>query len=420
MPGHRSKLRATLRSNAAARAKYGRAVHGEIRTAVRAFVAWIDAFGPTSQDILDLWSFPLGRRAKAAYHRRPVTGRLAVAPLAAIDLLAPGLRRLVRPRVRFPIADAHYALAFAALARLDGDEQHVTRAQAHLDGLRRSRSRGFDDWCWGFPFAWETVTGTWEEGRPLITQTPYGYEAFAACGDLVPDDEREAVLRSIGRFAFERIPSRELEPGVAVASYSPFDARRVVNANAYRAALLLDAGRRFEQPAWTEEGERNLAFVLRCQRDDGSWLYAVDGLDPFVDNFHTCFVLKNLLKAWRITRREELLSAVLSGYGYYKRALLDDGLLPVPFALEQRVTLHRRDLYDFAEGIGLALLLRDLDDDAPAVLDSLTTALVRDWQLPDGHFVTRMTRLGRSTVPYHRWAQAQAFHALVRVLEADV
>ena len=252
-----------------------------------------------------------------------------------------------------------------------------------------------------------------------MTQTPYGYAAFAAATELVPDIEREAILRSIATFAFECIPSRKTEMGVAVASYSPYDARCVVNANAYRAALLLDAGNRFNERQWVDEAERNLAFVLGCQRDDGSWLYAVDGLDPFVDNFHSCFVLKNLMRAWQITERTDVIEAVLRGYAYYKRALLDESLLPRPFAVGKRISLHTRDLYDFAEGIIVALLLRTHDPDAEMILATLTDELLEEWQLPDGHFVTRRHKVGRNTVPYHRWAQAQAFHALVQVLAAQ-
>jgi hypothetical protein len=388
----------------------------EIRFAVDSFVRWLDAYGPRSQDIMDLWAFSLGRRAKAAYHRHPLMGRAAVAPLVALDVLAPGVRRLVRPPVRFPIADAHYALAFTALARLDADERHLVRARTHLDALRNSRSRRFPEWCWGFPFTWETAVGTWEAGRPLITQTPYAYDAFAAADELISAAERDAILGSVGTFAFKRIPSRGTGAGNSVASYSPFDSRQVVNANAYRGALLLDAGRRFNRLDWIDEGERNIGFVLECQRDDGSWPYAVDGLDQFVDNFHTCFVLKNLVKSRRLGVRQDVLDALVRGYGYYKRALLDEHLQPVPFAVGRRVSLHKRDLYDYAEGIVLALEMRELDQDALVVLASLTGALVRHWRLPDGHFVTRTTGFGRNKVPYHRWAQSQAFHALVHVL----
>jgi hypothetical protein len=125
-------------------------------------------------------------------------------------------------------------------------------------------------------------------------------------------------------------------------------------------------------------------------------------------------VLKNLFKFWRITGRTEVLDSVRRGYAYYRHRLLDEDLQPIPFAVQSRLSLHRRDLYDYAEGINLALLLREVEPEAREVLQRLLTGLASGWALPDGHFVTRLLVIGKNTVPYHRWAQSQVFHALAR------
>jgi hypothetical protein len=147
-------------------------------------------------------------------------------------------------------------------------------------------------------------------------------------------------------------------------------------------------------------------------------MYSTDGLDEFVDNFHTCLVIKNLVKIGNLTARSEVMTAVERGYSFYRNHLLDSEGLPMPFAVRPRFTLYRRDLYDFAEGINLAVLLMETGGDvgryAESVADTLIGALLKRWTLPDGHFVTRMSLLGRNTVPYHRWAQAQTIYALVR------
>ena len=392
----------------------------DARIAISRFVAWLDRYGPTSQDQMDLWAFGAGRKAKSLYHRRRGLGSVAVAPLAAIDLLAPSARRFVRRRVRFPIADAHYAMAFLALERIEPRQGHLQRARGFLEVLVRTRCPGFDNYCWGFPFDWETWYGLFEQGRPLITQTPYGYEAFEAADDVSAFPGCREIMYSVGSFAYASIPTRSLGPGVSVSSYSSADHRRVVNANAYRAFLLATAGTRFDAHDWLSESERNLRFVLSCQDADGSFPYGLDEHDGFIDNFHTCFVLKNLVKSWRPLGHDRILEAALEGYGFYKRHLLDGELEPIPFArAPRRITLYTRDLYDYAEGITLALLLRDVDEDAETILRSLVRSLVRDWQLRDGHFLTRKTLTGGNTVPYHRWAQAQAFHALVRYVESE-
>ena len=182
----------------------------------------------------------------------------------------------------------------------------------------------------------------------------------------------------------------------------------------------MTAGLRFERDDWEAAGRRNLNYVLASQRDDGAWPYSTDGSDDFVDNFHTCFVLKNLAKAWLLTGDERTRDAVRRGYSFYLSHLLDESGLPVPFAERPRLTVHRRDLYDYAEGINLAHLVRGLVPDANRVLEQLTTDLVERWQLPDGHFVTRELAIGRNKVPYHRWGQSQTFRSLARLLTSDV
>ncbi len=328
-----------------------------------------------------------------------------------LDTFLPRSRSLVAPLRRYPIADAHFAAGFFHWAAA-GDDRAKERGLHFLAELDRSRCRGFDDLCWGYPFDWESRSGTITAGTPLITTVPYAYEAYELAHEAIGDSRNLQAMESVARFAFERIPVTDLADGSAAAGYTPTLRSHVVNASAYRAFLLAAAGCRFERREWTQAAERNLLFVLATQREDGSWPYATTAGDTFVDNFHTCLVLKNLFKLWRVIGRADVLAAVSRGYAFYRRHLLDEQLQPIPFAVKPRLTLYRRDVYDYAEGINLAVLLRDVAPEASTVLAALVSSVVRDWALPDGHFATRRLVAGRNTVPYHRWAQSQLFHAL--------
>jgi hypothetical protein len=389
------------------------------RGAVERFITWLDRFGETSHDPHDFWATGVGRRAKALYYRTPAVGSLATAPFIFLDTFIPSSRGLIRQRARYPIADAHYALGFFAWAAATGEQRSIERGVHFLDVLERTRSPGFADHCWGYPFDWQTTAGLFEAGRPLMTTIPYAYEAYGVGHRATDNAGYLDAMRSIASFAFEQIPSAEIEPGIKAASYTPYDRRRVVNASAYRGYLLADAGARFGRDDWGEEARANLAFVVGNQREDGSWLYALDGYDAFVDNLHTCLVLKNLLKAWGTTGDKTLLAAFKRGYAYYRSRLLDDGGLPIPFAERQRLVLVKRELYDYAEGIGLALLAREIDPEAENVLTRLVSDVLEHWLLPDGHFATRRLVSGWNRVPYHRWAQAQVFCALARYCELE-
>ncbi len=373
---------------------------------------WLRAYGPTSWDHYDVWANPLGRRAKEIYYTGSRLGLPCVAPFAAIDTFAPRLRTLLWHKSRFPIADAHWAMGFFNLARLEPDSRWVERGVEFLESLSRTRCPGFEHACWGYPFDWETCFGTFVAGTPLITTTPYAYEAFDSGYAATGDDRYLELMESAGRFAFHDLKDAEVAHGVFASSYTPSDSRRVVNASAYRAFLLAAAGSRFGHDDWLAAARGNIAFVLQSQLSDDSWYYAMDGKDQFIDNFHTCFVLKNLVKTERLLGDAEIGEAVARGYAFYKRRLLDGGRQPVPFARTQRPALHKRDLYDYAEGITLALLLADVDEDAPEIALSMVRAVLDEWSLEDGHFVTRRLLVGRNVVPYHRWPQSQMFRSL--------
>jgi hypothetical protein len=379
---------------------------------VESFIGWLDRFGERSYDPYDFWAWPLGRKAKRLYYRRPLVGVPAVAPFVALDALLPSSRRLVAPRRRYPIADAHYALGFFNWATVTGDPEAMARGTHFLDELERGRCEGFDEFCWGYPFDWESRSGTIRAGTPLITTVPYAYEAFELGYEATDRPSYLRVMESVAAFAFDQIPVTDLEDGSAAAGYAPFLCTTVVNASCYRGFLLAAAGRRFGRPDWTSAAERNVAFALACQRPDGSWPYATMKNDDFVDNFHTCLVLKNLFKFWRLTDRADVLDALRRGYAFYRRDLLDERLQPIPFAVKPRLTLHRADLYDYAEGINLAVLLCGIEREALDVLRAMLEGLGRRWALGDGHFVTRRLLVGRNTVPYHRWGHSQIFHAL--------
>jgi hypothetical protein len=381
----------------------------------RRFVGWLDGFGEESHDPYDFWSSGPGRKAKRLYYVHPFAGPLLVLPFVALDTLVPRSRALVSRPHRYPIADAHYAAAFFDWAAVAGDPDGVARGRHFLERLLSTRGAGGTTSGWGYPFTWESRSGTIEAGTPLITTMPYVYEAFEAGYEATGRSGYLEVMESIAEFAFDRIPVTELEDGSAASGYTPSLPTTVVNASCYRAFLLATAGRRFGKPEWSHAAERNVAFALATQRPDGSWPYATTKGDEFVDNLHTCLVLKNLFKYWRVSASADVLAAVRRGYAFYRGRLLDRELRPVPFAVKPRVTLHRGDLYDYAEGILLASLLRDIEPEAREVMDHLLRDLARDWALPSGAFVTRRFVVGRNTVPYHRWAQAQTFHALVHV-----
>jgi hypothetical protein len=391
----------------------------KVQGTISKFVEWLDWYGENSYDFQTFYASPVGQGAKALYYKQPFLGMMAVAPIIFCEAFLPSARRLFWKPQRFPIADAHYAMGFATLFHIRGEQKDYQRAVHFLEVLEATRCSGQKHYAWGYPFDWVGIGGTVKAETPLITTEPYVYEAFSYVYEIDKNQKWRQIMQSLAQHASEDYFDYETSPRASRTSYGPSpepSGNGVVNASAYRAFLLTKAAEDFSEEKYRKQAERNMHFVLESQNADGSWYYAMDGKRSFVDHFHTCFVMKALAKIERLTGDSHCTKAIERGVEYYVKYLFDEAGLPKPFSKAPRLTIYRRELYDYAECINLATLLSgrfpQLDDRLETVLDDITTR----WQRPEGSFRSRHLLFGWDNVPMHRWAQAQLFRSLCLLL----
>jgi hypothetical protein len=376
------------------------------------FVRWLENYGEVSRDHQSFFAGPLGRRAKSLYYRNKPAGTAAVAPMVFCEAFLPIARRMFHHPIRLPIADAHYAMGFAFLHETTGEIAHLKKAFHFLGELERSRCPGFKEFCWGYPFDWVTRNGVIKTGTPLITTTPYAFEAFLQVHKVKPLDEWKEILGSITRHVCADIKDFKSSETASTSSYTPYDRGGVINASAYRAFMLSSAAEFSGDDSLLEIAGRNLNFVLESQNADGSWPYAVDGVRTFVDHFHTCFVMKALAKIYLLTGNRRILDALKNGVDYYLKNLFGKDGMPRPFSKAPRLTVYQCELYDCAECINLCLLLQNHFPQLKTTLETVVAKILKDWVKPDGSFRSRKLIFGWDNVPMHRWAQSQMFRSL--------
>jgi hypothetical protein len=394
----------------------------KIVIAIGRFVGWLDRHGETSDDHQSFFASDLGRSAKALYYRKPLLGTMAVSPMIFCEAFVPSARKLFWKPQRFPIADAHYAMGFALLSQALGQEQYYKRAVHFLEVLKKTRCPAYDHYCWGYPFNWETRSGTIKGGTPLITTVPYVYEAFQQVYQIDGDPQWREIMQSIAEHALHDYQDYETSPDASTCSYTPgpHNSGGVINASAYRAFLLTRAAADFSEETYRKVAERNLNFVIESQNADGSWFYSTDGKRDFVDHFHTCFVLKALAKIEQLTGCSRCGNAIERGVSYYVKNLFDPNSLPAPFSKRPRLTVYRRELYDYAECLNLAVLLCGRSPELDKIFSAVVTDLLVHWHKPDGSFRARKLLAGWDNVPMHRWAQSQMFRSLCFFLSRNL
>jgi len=391
----------------------------KIQYSVDRFISWLENYGEISYDHQSFFAGPLGGRAKALYYKEPLLGTIAVSPMIFFEAFVPSARQLFWKPQRFPIADAHYAMGFAFLTKVTGERKYLERAVHFLNVLEKTRCPGFELFCWGYPFDWVTRGGIIAKDTPLITTTPYAYEAFLEVYLIDKNKKWLEILHSIADHAIRDIKDFEISPGENACSYTPYDQGGVINASAYRAFLLTSASVHLSEEKYWKIAEGNLNFVLKKQQSNGSWYYSIDGERDFIDHFHTCFVLKALAKIEKITGHSECRQAIEKGVKYYVDNLFDEKSLPKPFSKAPRLTVYKHELYDYAECINLCVLLKDRFKEMDRILQAVLEDLLTRWQTKKGSFRARKLLIGWDSVPMHRWAQSQLFRSLSFLLDQE-
>ena len=108
--------------------------------------------------------------------------------------------------------------------------------------------------------------------------------------------------------------------------------------------------------------------------------------------------------------------AIERGLEYYTNSLFDERSLPKPFSRPPRLIVYQRELYDYAECLNLAILLKGRFLKLDHILSTVVNEVLRVWQRRDGSFRSRKLHLGWDNTPMHRWAQSQMFRSVCFLL----
>ena len=148
-----------------------------------------------------------------------------------------------------------------------------------------------------------------------------------------------------------------------------------------------------------------LAYTMRHQRDDGSWYYAEKEGAHWVDSFHTGFNLQSVLYFLEAGLGEEYREGFQKGVQFYaEHFFLPDGTPKYYHDRTYPIDIHapaQAVVFFSRMGPAYAKLAR-------RILKWMTTNM----QDPEGFFYFQKHPWYTNRIPYMRWGQAWAFHAL--------
>lgn len=312
-----------------------------------------------SYDPYDVWNTKLGFKVKNLYNRNKYLALLPSVIITLADLVCNTILRLCYSKQEYPIVRAQAAITLLKLYDKNSNSKYLKYAKVHIDWLIKNSSQGFNGLCWGLNFTWPAGKDLiYDKNEPFTTHTPYALEAIDFYIQLTGDHTYTEYIKRIYNYYEKDVKVMIETDEVLGVSYGTSNDRLITNAVSYTLFAYSIFSKYFNDFSIIEKRMKLFNFIKSKQLPNGSWLYTPDAEDTFIDCFHTCFIIKNLIKANKIASLIGSEKIITNGSNYLLNNFYDENYgLFKRFSISNKPSIIKFDLYDNAEVLNLFSLL---------------------------------------------------------------
>ena len=312
-------------------------------------------------DPYDIWKTKPGLFIKILFNKNKAVAAAPALIFTLYDQFFNNKLRFGYIKQEYPIVRALAAQNLMNLYEKERLPIYLEFTKKHLDWLVKNSSKGYSGHCWGLGIKWPASKDIiYEENTPHSTHTPYVLEAFHKYTQITDDNRYVPIIKSCFDFYEQNLKILANEKDSMAISYGPFKDRIVTNAVSYTILAYSIFLNYFPERSSYIKSKINkfYNFIKKYQNSDGSWLYAPLEKDSFIDCFHSCIVIKNLIKTKNHVHDSEIL--INKGYEYIKKNFYNEKeRLFKRFSKENKPSLIKFDLYDNSEVLILSKLMFD-------------------------------------------------------------
>ena len=303
-----------------------------------------------------------------------------------------------------PKAIGLFLSGYSRLYSIESDADYLRGIDRLLDLLDELRSMGYSGNCWGYNFPWQSRTYYRPRWTPTTVNTAFIGHALLDCYELTHKARALDMALPIKEFLLRDV-NRTASSDTFCFSYTPLDKAVVHNANLLAASILIRLRKHSADPSLEGASLASLAFSMRRQQENGSWLYGEAPAQGWIDSFHTGFNLQAIRHFLCEGYARDYAPQYRRGVSFYADNFFrGDG---TPKYYHDRV--YPIDIHSAAQ----AIFFFSGEGTPYKRLAATTLSWTRAKMLSkEGFFYFRKGRFLRNRIPYMRWAQAWMFHAL--------
>ncbi len=366
-------------------------------------LSYIERYNYAGYDPYDALNSPLLRllACRSKWVRIAFTQALKRLPFNLRPIL--GVRRAHNPK-----AIGLFLWGYARLYALEKAPQYLERIEYLLNLLEQSKSKGYSGNCWGYNFDWQSRAFFVPKFTPTIVNSSFIGQALLDTYKYTGMSDALDMAMPIKDFILNDL-NRMKDGATFCFSYTPLDHYAVHNANLLGASLLIRLAHITGDDTLRYPALSALTYNMKYQKDDGSWYYSEKEGSHWIDSFHTGFNLEAIHYFLQLNEGTEYKDAYYRGVKYYAdKFFLEDG---TPKYYHNRI--YPIDIHAPAQAISF------FSGEGPCYRE--LTDRILNWTLGNmldstGYFYFRKGRYFTNRVPYMRWSQAWAFHALTKYM----
>jgi len=297
---------------------------------------------------------------------------------------------------------------YTKLYELEKDSEYLQIIDFLLRLLKDLKSPGYSGCCWGYNFDWQSRAFYLPKFTPTVVNSAFIGHALIDTYLQTNNAEALEMAVSIKDFIINDLNQTRMDSSICF-SYSPLDQIQVHNANLLGSSFLIRILKYVNKDIIKKTALASLAFGFKHQRTDGSWFYGEGPSRDWIDSFHTGFNLQSILYFFDEGYGQEYHNCFEKGLAFYvENFFLEDG---TPKYYHNRI--YPLDIHSAAEAIVVlsrfGLRYKDLNN-------KLIRWMISHLQDEQGFFYFQKHKFYTIRIPYIRWSQAWAFHALTSYL----
>jgi len=376
-----------------------------VQNCIEEMLSYIESADYAGYDPYDALNSPLIRRIGASnkWVRIGATHLIRRSPVNLRPLF--GIRKGHNPK-----GIGLFLWGYSKLYALTKEPRYLERVDYILNLLEQLQSKGHSGNAWGYNFDWQSWTFMRPAGTPNIVGTSFIGHGLLDCYELTGRQRALNMAIPIKDFILCDLHRTTLD-GTFCFSYTPVDTAVVHNANLLGASILARLTAYCDDNRLTQAALSSLDYSMRHQRDDGSWFYADTSIQDWIDSFHTGFNLQAIRYILDSGLAPQYRAAYGKGVEYYAgNFFLEDG---TPKYYHDRT--YPIDIHSPAQAI--CFFCRE-GKEYQDLTDRIANWMLQNMYSGRGFFYFRKGRFLTNRIPYMRWSQAWAFHALTEYLLA--